>query len=326
MSPDIRDTRIPDGPYVDPTTGFQARSVAEAAAKWFSDPSFLGVNYVPNTYRVILPDRRAYLASLEASGNDLEVSVERAIQEQLYCTYNVRDLDGLTDEGIVTVTDGRASIGFKRSVRALEIDLVDAKSHRLDHYEENEFRGSWGRTIYNQDVRAGDPRYGDLMKALEQGEGERIEFKPYLDFTQRDQKSKELLQTAVAFANSGGGSIYIGVTDDARVKGIDTKTLNTALGPRVGSDAAALRDEYARLVRGVLTQGVTPPLELTIEGVTHAVLWILRVGVKAGSQTPYAVVEDNDIRIRRGATNRKPTPSELRQLVRATRAVFPHKP
>jgi len=292
--------------------------VAEAASKWFGDPSLLGANHVRNLYRVIIPDRRAYLATLDPSGNDLHIGVQRSLAGDLYCTYHALDLDGATDEGIVPVSDGRAVIHFKRSVRAVEIDLFDENYQCLDRYEENEFRGSWGRTMNNQDARAADPRYGDLMRAIEEGEGEHIEFKPYMELTQRDLKSRELLRTAVAFANSGGGSIYIGVTDDAHVRGIDTRALSATFAATVGGEVAALRDEYARLVRSVLTQGITPPLGLTIEGVTHAELWLLHVGIKAGTETPYALVEDGDIRIRRGATNRKPTPTELKQLVRPT--------
>lgn len=312
----ITDVPLPNGPFLGTDFGFQARSVGEAAAKWFDDPSLIEANNTRNIYRIIVPDRRAFIASLRPFDNDLLVGIHQAIKGNFYCTYHARDLDGAVDEGIIPVTDGRAMIHFKRSVRTLGVDLFDANSQCFDRYEENEFRGSWGRTIYNEDARQVDPRYGDLRQALEQGEGEHIEFKPYIALSPRNVKAKELLRTAVAFANARGGSIYIGVADDAHVLGIDSTALNAALGATVGGEIAALRDEYARLVRSVLTQGVTPPLELVIEGVTHAELWLLRVGIKPGTQAPYAMVEDGDIRIRRGATNRKPTPTELKQLVR----------
>jgi hypothetical protein len=312
----ITDVALPNGPFLGTSFGFQARSVAEAAAKWFNDPSLKEASNTRNIYRVVLPDRRAFISALNATKNEMRVGITQNLKGELYCTYHAIDIDGAPDEGIVPVMDGWASVGFKRSVRALEIDLFDANSQCFDRYHENEFRGSWGKTFFNEDARLADPKYGDLRRALDQGESEHVEFKPYIALSPRNPKARELLQTAVAFANARGGSIYIGVTDDAEVIGIDTNALNASLGSSVGGEALALRDEYARLVRSVLTQGVTPPLEITVEGITHAELWVLRVGVKAGTQTPYAIVEDGDIRIRRAGTNRKPTPTELRQLLR----------
>jgi len=52
----------------------------------------------------------------------------------------------------------------------------------------------------------------ELRLILEEGEGYRIEFKEYLS-----SFDKEL----VAFANSSGGRILLGITDDGKVKGID---------------------------------------------------------------------------------------------------------
>jgi predicted HTH transcriptional regulator len=48
---------------------------------------------------------------------------------------------------------------------------------------------------------------------IEGGEGQRVEFKPYVKLAPRDPKSIELVITACAFANSVGGSLLIGVTD-----------------------------------------------------------------------------------------------------------------
>jgi ATP-dependent DNA helicase RecG len=53
----------------------------------------------------------------------------------------------------------------------------------------------------------------DIKAALELGEGQFIEFKEAPD--------KSLPKEIVAFANASGGVIYIGITDSAKVKGIE---------------------------------------------------------------------------------------------------------
>jgi ATP-dependent DNA helicase RecG len=52
----------------------------------------------------------------------------------------------------------------------------------------------------------------ELQLILEEGEGYRIEFKE-----SRTSIDKEL----VAFANSSGGRIFLGVTDDKEIKGVN---------------------------------------------------------------------------------------------------------
>jgi ATP-dependent DNA helicase RecG len=52
-----------------------------------------------------------------------------------------------------------------------------------------------------------------LSIVLEQGEGQFIEFKESFD--------KSLASEIVAFANASGGKIYLGITDDSKLKGID---------------------------------------------------------------------------------------------------------
>jgi ATP-dependent DNA helicase RecG len=59
-----------------------------------------------------------------------------------------------------------------------------------------------------------DPRLIELL--VQRGEGLQVEFKPgKLD----DKDREELAETVVAFANSDGGRVLVGVADDGRVLG-----------------------------------------------------------------------------------------------------------
>ena len=53
----------------------------------------------------------------------------------------------------------------------------------------------------------------NLKAILKKGEGHKTEFK--------ESKDKKLDREIVAFANSSGGKIYIGITDEGKIKGVN---------------------------------------------------------------------------------------------------------
>ncbi len=52
-----------------------------------------------------------------------------------------------------------------------------------------------------------------LIELIKKGENEKVEFKEKFD--------RETIETISAFANTSGGVILIGVTDEGKIKGID---------------------------------------------------------------------------------------------------------
>ena len=57
----------------------------------------------------------------------------------------------------------------------------------------------------------------DIKDIIKNGENKTVEFKEIIP------SSKKISQTAVAFANGAGGKIFIGITDDRQIIGIDEK-------------------------------------------------------------------------------------------------------
>ncbi|QJR21280.1 hypothetical protein BREVNS_0530 [Brevinematales bacterium NS] len=83
---------------------------------------------------------------------------------------------------------------------------------------------------------------------LQQGEGLRLEFKESFD-------AKNIAKEMVAFANTEGGRIFIGVTDEGEVKGIpisnklkaeimDVRPLHGCFLPLSGSGAMPLKPRF----------------------------------------------------------------------------------
>ena len=57
----------------------------------------------------------------------------------------------------------------------------------------------------------------NIKEILSKGESQTVEFKKNFD--------KECIETTVAFANTKGGTIFIGVNDEGKAKGIDLGNL-----------------------------------------------------------------------------------------------------
>ncbi|MDA8154421.1 MAG: helix-turn-helix domain-containing protein [Acidithiobacillus sp.] len=135
---------------------------------------------------------------------------------------------------------------------------------------------------------------------LQQPEGKTLEFK-------RDLSSpKPLLKTLVAFANSAGGFLVLGVTDDRQVVGIE-QPLDE-------------EERLCNLIADAIAPRLVPNIELlTIEGKT-----LLVVEVYPSGQRPHwlkAEGPDNGVFVRLGSTNRqadRELVAELRRSVEGT--------
>lgn len=84
------------------------------------------------------------------------------------------------------------------------------------------WRGRWKRLA--RAVNRAHAGEAELRELIEKGEGERLEFKSTLRWNlKRNRPGREIelswLKTVVAFLNSGGGTLLIGVADDGRILG-----------------------------------------------------------------------------------------------------------
>jgi ATP-dependent DNA helicase RecG len=118
----------------------------------------------------------------------------------------------------------------------------------------------------------------DLTTVLQAGEGYHIEFKQSLD--------KSFVEEACAFANSGGGRIFLGVADDGKIKGVDTGNV--------------MRSR----VQDTLGQ-IEPKLNCTIQAEGN----VLIVQVPEGTEKPYGC--SRGFFMRMGANSQKLTRNQI---------------
>ena len=105
----------------------------------------------------------------------------------------------------------------------------------------------------------------DLLQTLTRGEDSRHQFKR--DATNADGMAAEL----AALANSGGGTVFLGVADDGSIAGLD---------------AAAVR-RLNQLISNAASQHVRPPLHPQTHNVQTAQGLVLVVWVPDGLNKPY---------------------------------------
>lgn len=138
---------------------------------------------------------------------------------------------------------------------------------------------------------------------LRQGEGERVEYKSFI--VPKNEKEKELIRTVVAFSNTFGGRIYVGVEDDGTPQG-EAELRKTGKGNE--EQALAL---VVRRIENLVREKIKPVPDVAVSPIAIAGSPVVVVDVLAGEDAPYSTFE-HDVYVRKGATNRKPDPrSEL---------------
>ncbi|WP_287600413.1 RNA-binding domain-containing protein [Thiothrix sp.] len=128
----------------------------------------------------------------------------------------------------------------------------------------------------------------ELETLIQQGENAAVEFKAL------PLRPEALAREMVAFANSAGGTILLGVADDGIVLGID------------GSE------QLEEWVMNIARTAVIPALTVTYETVAINATRVAVVGVPKGSDKPYQTGDKYLMRV--GSTNRVATQAELMRL------------
>jgi hypothetical protein len=137
---------------------------------------------------------------------------------------------------------------------------------------------------------------------LEKGEGDEIEFKSFI--SPHDPKESEIVQTVIAFANTSGGRIYVGVSDrDASPLGFGE--LRKAF-KGLGEGALKAQADHLRLL---ISNRVAPSPRFVIEEIRIFDSPVVAITVEPGSQPHYDGL-NNEMRVRRGASNVRPRPGE----------------
>lgn len=141
------------------------------------------------------------------------------------------------------------------------------------------------------------------------GETDKVEFKEFIRLDDK-KKSNDIVKAVTSFANTTGGTILIGVPDDAEIIGIDANIPNNE------DKAAIFAEDYYRGIRELLKQKLNriPQIETRTEKVGDKTIFV--VWVEEGSAKPYFNVQTREVLVRRGGSDVRPDPdNEFRGML-----------
>lgn len=124
------------------------------------------------------------------------------------------------------------------------------------------------------------------------------------------KKAAELVKAVISFANTAGGTIFIGVTDDAEVEGIEAHI------PHDKRKAETFESDYFSKIRTLLQQKLNriPVMEIRKERIGDKTVFIIQV--EEGGAKPYFNIQTNEMFVRRGASDIRPNPdADIRQMM-----------
>ncbi len=142
----------------------------------------------------------------------------------------------------------------------------------------------------------------NITELINQGESKTLEFKESLP------KNDSIAKTAIAFSNTSGGKLIIGVNDDREIVGIDDENIYE------------LQDKIASIIFDNCTPNILPEIyTLNIDGKLLLVIEVFR-----GNLMPYYLKSEgknSGTYLRIGATNRKADFEHIVELERQKRHI-----
>ena len=260
----------------------------------------LNTDQPPTSILIQIPDFRLKIKTLLISGKSVKLEVERGdtldnIICKFYADYEEhRMFSGQRFYAMkspeLDVADNLTEYEFKKDFTYVFGLLMDKKSGETLDYRG--FNFGWpsqeGVTIEIQEL--------ELREIIRRGESLHVEFKQNLDNPDR------ILKTIVAFANTGGGRIFIGVSDDTRIIGYDLEN----------------KDQITNLISG----NIEPLPNFEVKRVEINDKHITIIEIPEGVNKPYSHRELGFF-IRSGGTNRSATRTDMDILYKEKESEYP---
>lgn len=240
-----------------------------------------------------IPDFRVRIVNLKISGRSVTLETSKPLVDvnglivKLYADTRGREQDFYSMHSpSLNLVDNCVEYEFEKEFDYILAVIMDKKSGEILDYREYHF--SWtfqeGVTIELEDL--------DINEIIRRGEGYTVEFKQELN--------EELLKTVVAFLNTEGGLILIGVADDATIRGFRPK----------------IEDQIPnRIISNI---NPVPKFHVRHESINKKPITI--VEIPKGDNKPYSH-RQLGVYVRSGSTDRHATRTDLDLLYKSVRFV-----
>ena len=161
---------------------------------------------VPYTNYLVtfLPDTRARIVSALWTPGKLNLGLEINIPSE-HVQLQILQLGSARSPHVSPAESGAIELEIPDDSRELLIYLVHREGDCIMSVHLRHVYASFGHVPQDLIVKS------RAESDLEKGEGDQIEFKSFI--SPQDPKESEIVETVIAFANTSGGRIYVGVAD-----------------------------------------------------------------------------------------------------------------
>jgi hypothetical protein len=303
---------VPTGPFISIEHPVY-ESIAQAASIWLSDPALN-----PNPAYTNLCLLRSSKAVIKDLNNDAEgkfiVQIEAVNNfNALYLKLNCTNSDGLNSQ--TKRADAKVVFDVPSELDEVSLYLIDEKSEPHDYFFESKRTTTWSTSVVRH---RGMRVYRDLLNLIHQGENSSVEFKAWLPPSPDDKKFWELHETVVAFANTLGGTILVGVNDHGEIINMH-QNLKKLYGKIHGDNIAKLLDVYQTDLKRSIRNETDFDGDISFRQLDTGEQQVLAIDIAPGKSTPYSIISRSEIFVRRGASNIKPPKKELEQMFQSRR-------
>lgn len=238
---------------------------------------------------VLAPDFSVRIKRMKIMRNKIRIELdckqvnENDIISQFY-------IDGDTNNEVPIVNQSSEIESSKEPDDILAV-ILDKKSGEILDYKKYEFHPS----ETDSSIQKEDPE--DVVKEwINRGENDFIEFKEGL------KHADDVMKTIVAFANTKGGVIIMGIKDD---------------GSMIGTDESA--DSVKNRLERMISSKCDPPIDFSVKRIEFDDKGITYIKIPKGSSKLYSVT-NGPIYVRRGASDIFIKPSEIVEMFTNSRS------
>lgn len=259
---------------------------------------------------LLLPETRGFIEDFrwETDTLELQVAGTAASSENLQVIGALWSAAGIKQLAS-PVTGGRALLNIPSNAQRLELFVLGDSGHVYEHHQEQVDFGTENCRFLGARLQLSEI-VSQVKVAVAKGEGVDVEFKSWVDIEgelKGNSKLKQVLQTVAAFANTSGGTVFIGVDDNSDVVGIN---IELAKSTNKAPDEGNARS-YIGALRTRVNDSLRGPVAVTTALADLDGKWVAMLNV-ASSQTLVSIGTECIFYARKGATNAKIPPDEWR--------------
>jgi len=236
-----------------------------------------------NRFIVVAPDFRTRIKNMTIARNKVKITVDCRVTEdkEIFSQFY---LGGEAKNDVPIVNQSSEVESSKEPDEILAV-ILDRNSGEILDYKKYDLR--WSEA--DSSIQKEDPE--DVVKEwINRGENEFVEFKEGL------KHADDVMKTVVAFANTKGGVIILGVKDDGSI---------------VGSDESV--ESVKNRLERMISSKCDPPIDFIAKRIEFDDKGITYIKIPKGTYKLYSVT-NGPIYVRRGASDIFIKPSEIVEM------------